>query len=152
MMWLNYLQAGQGFKIGLQHIPYSRKICWCKISEKCLYTSEEIFTVSFSRKQDAAIGYTMECHASLPSLHVKEEEDNEKLTRLPTSLRQGISSLKQWPSYPCRLGSLSPSPQKKTTKMISSAILLLFVLTQGMLNVHRAAKLHVAQGGDPQRS
>jgi len=38
-----------------------------------------------------AIDHAFECHASLTSLHV-----NEKLTRLPTSLRQGISS--QWPS------------------------------------------------------
>ena len=127
------------------------KFASAKFRENTVYVLEEISRFLFSHKQDAAVGHTLECHASLLSLHVKEE-NNEKLTRLPTFLRQGISSLKQWPSYPCRLGSLSPSPQKKTTKMISSAILLLFVLTQGMLNVHRAAKLHVAQGGDPQRS
>jgi len=105
---------------------------------KMLYSLQNKFSrFLFSRKLDAAIDHTFQCHASLPSLHI-----NEKLTRLPTSLRQGISSLRRV----AQLTSLSPSPQKKTTKMISSMILLLFVLMQGMSNVRHAAKL--AQGGD----
>ena len=126
------------------------KFASAKFRENTVYVLEEISRFLFSHKQDAAVGHTLECHASLLSLHVKEE-NNEKLTRLPTFLRQGISSLKQWPSYPCRLGSLSPSPQKKTTKTISQQFFCCLYL-QGTLNVHRAAKLHAAQGGDPQRS
>ena len=124
---------------------YSGKFSLVQNFAKMYSLQNKFSRLLFLRKQDAAIDHTFECHASLLSLHI-----NEKLTRLPTSLRQGISLLRTVDSYPCRFGSLSPSPQKKTTKTISSVILLLFVFTQGASNVHRAAKL--AQSRDPQRS
>jgi len=56
--------------------------------QKFAYSLQKKFSLFlFSRKQDAAIDHTFECHASLPSLHI-----NENLTWLPTSLMQGTKN------------------------------------------------------------